>query len=89
MENINKRYLCGILAFNLSLLMRKLIGVGTTWQIAAAGRAVFGQILAVLVSSSKPNGLEPGQVEWGDLIGWERGTVAGWSQAPRRRYIPG
>jgi hypothetical protein len=25
---INKRYLCGILAFNLSLIMRKLTGVG-------------------------------------------------------------
>ncbi|MBP7951304.1 MAG: transposase [Verrucomicrobiales bacterium] len=43
--------------------------------------------LQCLVSSSKPNGLEPGQVEWGDLIGWERCTVAGWSQAPRWRCI--
>ena len=48
LENINKRYLCGILAFNLSLIMRKLTGVGTPRQAAAAGRAVFGQILAVL-----------------------------------------
>jgi transposase len=28
-ENINNRYLCGIIAFNFSLLMRKLLGVGT------------------------------------------------------------
>jgi len=34
--NINKRYLCGILAFNLSLIMRKLTGVGTPRQAAAA-----------------------------------------------------
>ena len=38
--NINKRYLCGILAFNLSLIMRKLTGVGTPRQ-AAAARAAF------------------------------------------------
>jgi transposase len=38
--NISKRYLCGILAFNLSLIMRKLTGVGTPRQ-AAAARAVF------------------------------------------------
>ena len=38
--NINKRYLCGILAFNLSLIMRKLTGVGTPGQ-AAAARATF------------------------------------------------
>ena len=35
-ENINKRYLCGILAFNLSLIMRKLTGVGTPRQAAAS-----------------------------------------------------
>ena len=33
--NINKRYLLGILAFNLSLIMRKLTGVGTPRQAAA------------------------------------------------------
>ena len=38
--NVNKRYLCGILAFNLSLIMRKLTGVGTPRQ-AAAARAAF------------------------------------------------
>jgi len=40
LANINKRYLCGILAFNLSLIMRKLTGVGTPRQ-AAAARAAF------------------------------------------------
>jgi hypothetical protein len=38
--NNNKRYLCGILAFNLSLIMRKLTGKGTPRQ-AAAARAAF------------------------------------------------
>jgi hypothetical protein len=38
--NNNKRYLCGILAFNLSLIMRKLTGRGTPRQ-AAAARAAF------------------------------------------------
>ena len=38
--NNNKRYLCGILAFNLSLIMRKLTGKGTPCQ-AAAARAAF------------------------------------------------
>jgi transposase len=40
LANLNKRYLCGILAFNLSLIMRKLTGVGTPRQ-AAAARAAF------------------------------------------------
>ena len=38
--NNNKRYLCGVLAFNLSLIMRKLTGKGTPRQ-AAAARAVL------------------------------------------------
>ncbi len=38
--NNNKHYLCGILAFNLSLIMRKLTGRGTPRQ-AAAARAAF------------------------------------------------
>jgi len=33
---INKRYLCGIMAFNLCVLMRKLTGCGTAKQAAAA-----------------------------------------------------
>lgn len=35
---INKRYLCGVIAFNLCVLMRKLTGWGTPKQTAAAAR---------------------------------------------------
>ena len=35
---INKRYLCGVIAFNLCVLMRKLTGWGTPKQTAAASR---------------------------------------------------
>jgi transposase len=42
---INKRYLCGIIAFNLCLLMRKLTGYGTPKQAAAARSGFFGAIL--------------------------------------------
>ena len=44
-EKINKRYLCGIIAFNLCLIMRKLLGRGTPKQVAAAGRAFCAWIL--------------------------------------------
>lgn len=37
---INKRYLCGIIAFNLSLIMRQLAGWGTPRQTAAAAKAL-------------------------------------------------
>lgn len=39
-HNIQKRYLCGILAFNLSLIMRKLTGKGTPRQAAASHEAI-------------------------------------------------
>lgn len=39
--NNNKRYLCGILAFNLSLIMRKLTGRGTPRQAAAAFWVIY------------------------------------------------
>ena len=39
LAKINKRYLCGIVAFNLSLTMRKLTGVATPRQAAAAHAA--------------------------------------------------
>jgi transposase len=45
---INKRYLCGIIAFNLSLLMRKLTGHGTPKQAAAARRGLFGAIMRLI-----------------------------------------
>jgi hypothetical protein len=38
---INKRYLCGVIAFNLCVLMRKLTGWGTPKQTAAAARRLF------------------------------------------------
>ena len=47
-DNINKRYLCGIIAFNLSLLMRKLPGVGTPRQLAALARAIIRLMAALL-----------------------------------------
>ena len=34
--NNNKRFRCGVSAFNISLIMRKLTGVGTPRQAAAA-----------------------------------------------------
>jgi transposase len=42
---INKRYLCGIIAFNLSLIMRKLTGWGTPRQTAAAAKAFRAALL--------------------------------------------
>jgi hypothetical protein len=39
--NIARRYRCGIIAFNFTLLMRKLFSTGTPRQMAAAGRAFF------------------------------------------------
>jgi transposase len=47
-ENINKRYLCGIIAFNLSLLMRKLLGAGTPRQLAALARTILRLMSATL-----------------------------------------
>jgi transposase len=45
LESINKRYLCGIIAFNLSLIMRKLTGLGTPRQTAAAARLLLALLL--------------------------------------------
>ena len=45
LEQINKRYLCGIIAFNLSVLMRQRIGWGTPKQMAAAAKALRSLIL--------------------------------------------
>ena len=45
LARINKRYLCGIIAFNLSLIMRKLTGWGTPRQTAAAGKALWRALL--------------------------------------------
>jgi hypothetical protein len=48
-ENIARRYRCGIIAFNFTLLMRKLFGTGTPWQMAAARKA-FCALLRRLVA---------------------------------------
>jgi transposase len=48
-ENIARRYRCGIIAFNFTLLMRKLFGTGTPRQMAAAGKA-FCALLRRLVA---------------------------------------
>jgi transposase len=46
-EKINKRYLCGIIAFNLCLILRKLTGWGTPKQTAAAARGFLAWILCI------------------------------------------
>lgn len=51
--NINKRYLCGILAFNLSLIMRKLTGVGTPRQAAARFWACFKALVDLLIRDDR------------------------------------
>ena len=44
LDNINKRYLCAIIGFNLGLILRKLTGVGTPRQAAAAKAAALAVI---------------------------------------------
>lgn len=41
LQNINKRYLCGIFAFNLGLILRKKHGVGTPRQALAMAKALL------------------------------------------------
>jgi transposase len=55
LEKINKRYLCGIIAFNLSLIMRKLIGVGTPKQAVAMFRDVFGLLYGLIKEMMTPD----------------------------------
>jgi len=64
--NISKRYLCGILAFNLSLIMRKLIGVGTPrqaaalfWACYAVCQALHSGLLRSLILKIRHPGLIP------------------------------
>jgi transposase len=61
LAGINKRYLCGIIAFNLSLIMRKLTGWGTPRQTAAAGkafwRALMRMVRALLILLEHARGL--------------------------------
>jgi transposase len=46
-ENNEKRYLAQIAAFNLSLVMRKLIGVGTPKGLAALAAGLFALLVAL------------------------------------------
>src|SRR5664279_4022322 len=43
-ENLNKRFKLAATIYNLSQLMRKLIGIGTPKQLAARGRLLFLQL---------------------------------------------
>lgn len=56
-QNINKRYVIGALTFNLSLLMRKLYGVGTPKQ-------AFAKRLAALIDLLLRNWREFHQLVW-------------------------
>jgi len=47
-ENLNKRFKLAAAIYNLSQLMRKLIGIGTPKQLAARGRLLFLQFTYVL-----------------------------------------
>ena len=47
-ENLNKRFKLAATIYNLSQLMRKLIGIGTPKQLAARGRLLFLQFTYLL-----------------------------------------
>jgi IS5 family transposase len=47
-ENLSKRHLAAALTHNLSLLLRKLFGVGTPKQFLAGGKALFLSLLSLL-----------------------------------------
>jgi transposase len=47
-ENLNKRFKLAAAIYNLSQLMRKLIGIGTPKQLAARGRLLFLQFTYLL-----------------------------------------
>jgi hypothetical protein len=49
-ENLNKRYKLAAAFYNLSQLMRKLIGFGTPKQWAALGRLVFLQLICFFIA---------------------------------------
>jgi len=59
-ENLNKRYKLAAAFYNLSQLMRKLVGVGTPKQLAAHGRLLFrclASFLEVVAAMVQPNSL--------------------------------
>jgi transposase len=58
-ENLNKRYKLAAAFYNLSQLLRKLVGFGTPKQLAAHGRLVFRCLtssLRVVAAMTQPNG---------------------------------
>jgi transposase len=59
-ENLNKRYKLAAAFYNLSQLMRKLVGFGTPKQLAAHGRLLFRcltSFLEVVAAMARPNSL--------------------------------
>jgi len=81
---INKRYLCGIIAFNLSLIMRKLTGWGTPRQTAAAAKALWRALIRLMHglfdllkrgSSLKSAALENILIYWCSPSRWSCGPV--------------
>ena len=68
-ENLNKRYKLAAAFYNLSQLMRKLIGFGTPKQWAASARLFFAQISWLFLFAVRMvNQLLCGRVFLGDLI---------------------
>lgn len=62
-ENIRKRYLIQAACANLSLLMRRLAGVGTPKQALAGARAAVAAISDLLRSLWVLTGADPGRRE--------------------------
>ena len=52
-ENLNKRFKLAAAIYNLSQLMRKLIGIGTPKQLAACGRLLFLQFTYLLAAIAR------------------------------------
>jgi transposase len=52
-ENLNKRFKLAAAIYNLSQLMRKLIGIGTPKQLAARGRLLFLQLTYLLAAIAR------------------------------------
>jgi transposase len=53
-ENVEKRYLVQVSAFNLGLVMRKMIGFGTPKGLGSTGSALVRALLAILYLLTRP-----------------------------------
>jgi len=51
-EKLSKRHLCGAMSYNLSLLLRHLLGIGTPKQALAAARKALRTLMAWLWEAS-------------------------------------